>query len=451
MKLSVIEQNGNKIYKVQDNNSLEREVTFEYVKFLIESGDLPGYYVDANGNILSDADPKLKNVVKTEYILLGRLFDENLRPSGYLLQHKATNKVLKSADDTFRVLVTRGIVEGAYINNGEICMVHVVDEYQLVNTGGKLLPRKLKSKKTVTTDYEMVLDCEFSTVHETMLSYEGKIVRGKAVNDILGGRHKYPEIVEIHPGGIVIELDTEKVSVQLLNKQDIVDDIADIAELSFEYKQKKVKLRILNIDYRLNAFSLAIAVYLSYKKLVNNFVKLNEVIISGLDNTYWSANIADEQQLNVNTAIKRKTKADINTIRELYNVEKGPYTLDTTDNFEKSLIQGLKLGFCTIFINCKECSYTSTAFKLDFVEQEVYMKFQSNVSDKVEELIYKGKNVGDLTPVMACIIAATAVAAQHTISNVSIADSRTNNSFELLFKLKTELDVQTNLRHILNN
>lgn len=78
------------------------------------------------------------------------------------------------------------------------------------------------------------------------------------------------------------------------------------------------------------------------------------------------------------------------------------------------------------------------------------MKFQSSAVVGVEELTYKGKNVDTLTPVMACIIAATSVAAIRTITTVSIMNHKDGNSFELIFKPKSSKQVQSNLIDMLN-
>lgn len=450
MELSVIEQNGKKIYRVKDEEGFVREVTLEFVKFAIENGEIDNCYVDNKGNIFTTTNKVFNVTHAAHYKLLGKLFDSVKTLTGYLLQQKATNKVVKASIEKFNLLVEQHEVDGAFINkDNELCLLQGIDEYQLINVDGKVIPRKISNKKIVSS-YTMSYNCDFSTVHDTALILENKLVRGTAENDRLGRGHKYPEIVEIQADGIVVQIDNVKIAVKLLNKQDIVDDIANQAELSFTFKNDTVSLKITDIDYRLNAFSLVVGVYLAYKKLVNNFAKLVDIMISGTDQYYWSAVVRQESINTVEDTIKHKTKSDINVIQEMYNIEKSQFVLDITPEQEQTYIRSLKLGNGAILINCENCTFTSTTFRLDFVNKEVYMKFQNNTTSEIEEIAYKGKNVDNLTPIMACIIAATVAAKHYVIKNISIIDYRTNNSFELLFKSKSSREVQTDLLSILN-
>lgn len=451
MELSIIEQNGVKIYKIKDDKGYVREVTPEFVKFAIENGEVDNCYVDSMGNIFTDKNRRFTSSAATTYYLLGKLLDERKKLAGYLLQHKTTKKVVKANSDTFRKLVEKRDVEGAFINDkNDMCLNCGTDEYMLTNVEGKLVPRKISNRLT-TPAYTMTYSCDFTAVHDAFKTLEPKLVRGTSPGDTLGGGHKYPEIIEMRKDGIVVQIDDVKLSVILVNMQDIIEDIANDAELIFYLDGETVSLTITGIDYRLNAVSLVVATWLAYKKLVNNFAKLTDIMISGKDNTYWSATLKTEKESVVNDPVKRKTKADINAIQEMYQIDRGQTSIDISDEISKQLIQGLKLGTCSLIINCSDCSYTSVAFRLDLIEKQVYMKFQTPVKLESEELSYKGKNVDALTPVMACIIAATAVAAKHEITTVSIMNHKDGSSFELIFKSKASREVQTSLIDMLNS
>lgn len=450
MELSIIEQNGVKIYKIKDDKGYIREVTPEFVKFAIENGEVDNCYVDSMGNIFTDKNKAFTSSAATTYYLLGTLLSESKKLVGYLLQHKITKKVVKANKDTFLTLVEKRDVEGAFINeNNDLCLNCGTDEYMLVNVNGKLVPRKINDRLT-TPAYTMAYSCDFVAVHDNFQTIEPEFIRGTAPGDTLGGGHKYPEIAEIRKDGIVVQFDDIKVPVTLLNANDIIEDIANDAELLFYLDKEAVSLTVKNIDYRLNAVSLVVATWLAYKKLANNFAKITDIMISGKDGTYWSATLATTKDKDVKDTVKRKTKADINAIQEMYQIDRSNTSIDIGDEVSKQLIQGLKLGTCSIIINCSDCSYTSTAFRLDLVEKQVYMKFQSSTIIGVEELTYKGKNVDVLTPVMACIIAATSVAAKHDITTVSIMNHKDGNSFELIFKPKASRQVQSNLIDMLN-
>lgn len=450
MELSIIEQNGVKIYKIKDDKGFVREVTPEFVKFAIENGEVENCYVDSVGNIFTDKNRTFTSSAATTYLLLGTLLSETKKLVGYLLQHKTTKKVVKANKDTFLTLAEKRDVEGAFLNeNNDLCLNCGTYEYMLVNVNGKLVPRKINDRLT-TPAYTMSFSCDFAAVHDNFQQLEAKFVRGKAPGDVLGGGHKYPEIAEIRKDGIVVQFDDIKVPVTLLNASDIIEDIANDAELLFYLDKEAVSITVKNIDYRLNAVSLVIAAWLAYKKLANNFAKITDIMISGKDGTYWSATMNTDKSSDIKDAVKRKTKADINAIQEMYQIDKGNTSIDISDEISKQLIQGLKLGTCSIIINCSDCSYTSTAFRLDLIEKQVYMKFQSSAVVGVEELTYKGKNVDTLTPVMACIIAATSVAAIRTITTVSIMNHKDGNSFELIFKPKSSKQVQSNLIDMLN-
>ena len=450
MELSITEQNGVKIYRIKDDKGYVREVTPEFVKFAIENGEVDNCYVDDAGNIFTDKNKMFTVSAATTYFLLGKLFDESKRLAGYLLQNKTTKKVAKASMDTFLKLVEKRDVEGAFINEkGDLCLNCGTDEYMLTNVDGKLVPRKISNRLT-TQPYTMTYTCDFAAVHDAFKTLEPKIVRGTSPGDTLGGGHKNPEIAEIRKDGIVTQFDDVKIATTLVNGKDIIDDIANDAELLFYIDKEAVSLTVKNIDYRLNAVSLVIATWLAYKKLVNNFAKITDIMISGKDDTYWSATLSAITENNTKDNIKRKTKADINAVQEMYQIDRGQTSIDISDETSKQLIQGLKLGTCSLIINCSNCSYTSTAFRLDLIEKQVYMKFQSPTSLDTEELSYKGKNVDALTPVMACIIAATAVVAKHDITTISIMNHKDGNSFELIFKLKSSKEVQTSLIDMLN-
>lgn len=451
MELSIDEQDGKKIYKIKDDRGCIREVTPEFVKFAIENNEVDNCYVDSQGNIFTEKNKTFVTAKAATYLLLGKLFDERRKLAGYLLQNKSTKKVARANAETFRKLVEKQDVEGAFVNDSnDLCLNCGTDEYQLVNVDGKLIPRKISNQLTIPT-YSMTFTCDFTAVHDAFQTIESKLVRGTAAGDTLGGGHKYPDIAEIRSDGIVVQFDDVKVSVTLVNASDIIEDIANDAELIFYINNETVNLTITNIDYRLNAVSLVIATWLAYKKLVNNFAKITDIMISGKDSSYWSATLQAVEKEVKKDNVKRKTKADINAIQEMYQIDRGQTSIDIADELNKQFIQGLKLGTCSIIINCSDCSYTSVAFRLDLVEKQVYMKFQTTNTLESEELSYKGKNVDALTPVMACIIAATAVAAQHNITNVSIMNHKDNVSFELIFKSKTSNEVQTNLIDMLNS
>lgn len=451
MELSIIEQDGVKIYKIKDDKGCVREVTPEFVKFAIENDEIVNCYVDSYGNIFTDKNRLFASSAATTYLLLGKLFDENKKLVGYLLQHKTTKKVLRATLETFDKLVKIRDVEGAFFNDkNDLCLNCGTDEYMLVNVDGKVVPRKISNRITTTT-CTMTYTCDFSAVHEAFKSIEPSLVRGTAAGDTLGGGHKYPDIAEIRNDGIVLQVDDVKLPITLVNRQDIVGDIANNAELVFYIDREIVNLTITNIDYRLNAVSLVIATWLAYKKLVNNFAKITDIMIAGKDASYWSATLKAKEETDVNNSIKKKTKADINAIQEMYQIDRSNTSIDISDETSKQFIQGLKLGTCSLIINCSDCSYTSVAFRLDLVEKQVYMKFQAPTILESEELSYKGKNVDSLTPVMACIIAATAVAAKHTITTVSIMNHRDNSSFELIFKSKASRELQSSLIDMLNS
>lgn len=451
MELNIIEQDGVKIYKIKDDKGCVREVTPEFVKFAIENNEIGNCYVDSYGNIFTDKNRLFASSVATTYLLLGKLFDEGKHLVGYLLQHKTSKKVLRANQATFNKIVEKRDVEGAFFNEKhDLCLNCGTDEYILEDVDGKLIPRKISNRLT-TKNYTMSYTCDFTSVHEVFKTLEKSLVRGTAAGDTLGGGHKYPDIAEIRKDGIVLQVDDVKLPITLVNSKDIIGDIANNAELIFYIDKEIVNLTITNIDYRLNAVSLVVATWMAYKKLVNNFAKITDIMIAGKDNSYWSATLKTKEEEEVRTSIKKKTKADINAIQEMYQIDRGQTSIDISDEVSKQFIQGLKLGTCSIIINCSDCSYTSVAFRLDLVEKQVYMKFQSPTNLDTEELSYKGKNVDALTPVMTCIIAATSVVSKHDITTVSIVNHRDNSSFELVFKSKTSREVQSSLIDMLNN
>lgn len=451
MELSINELNGVKIYKIKDDKGYVREVTPEFVKFALENGEIDNCYIDSKGNIFTDKNRLFSTSAATTYLLLGKLFDENKRHIGYLVQNKITKKVSKANEATFLSLVIKQDVEGAFLNeNNDLCLNCGTDEYTLTNVNGKLVPRKTSNQLT-TTPYTMTYSCDFSVVYDNLQTLESKFIRSTAAGATLGKGRKYPDIAEVLRDGITVQFDETKIVVKMLNAQDITDDIANNAELLFYLNNEAINVTILNIDYRLNALSLVVATWLAYKKLVNNFAKITEILISGKDNSYWAATLKTDDAPSTVSTVKVKTRTDINTLQEMYQIDKSKTSIDISDEVSNLFIQGLKLGTCSIIITCTDCSYTSVAFRLNMVEKQVYMKFQTLSNAESEEISYTGKSINALTPVMACIIAATAVAATHTITMVSIMNHRDGSSFELIFKSKSSREVQTNLIDMLNS
>lgn len=455
MELSITEQNGRKVYIVVDNNGFKHEVTAEYVRFAIENGELDNYYInEANEIVKVKQDTFDKQETTATYQLLGRLLDEQFNLIGYLVKKNGTSKVLRTTIDAFNKLVKNNDIDGALCKkDGTVYLTFGVEEYQLVRSAnGVSVPRKVVRTHEKISPVTMSWECNFVTVQGVASNLEKLLVRGTNQYDILGNGHKYPLIDEIRFDGIVLQIDGNKIPVRLMNRQDIINDITNYADIQFEVKQETVGVKITDIDYRMNSFLIVAAVYMTYLKLLSPNGKLTDIIISGTDRYYWSATISDKKsEVQHIDKILRKTKSDINIIQEMYTLEKSQMTADMTPLEEMQFVKGLKLGTCYIIINSNGCSFTSTDYHIDLIDKEVHIRFSKTGDSSFDrEIAYKGKNVDNLNPGMVCIIAATAVAEEYPITTISICDSRTHTSYDFLFRPKNRHDRHGSLIDALN-
>lgn len=456
MELIISSRNGTKIYGVKDDNGEIKEVTFDYVKYAIANGDLPAYYLDKLGNIfipegLSSGSRQL------QYKLIGILYDKSNTVTGYLVQDVRASQVKKADVSAMATLIRQNRVSGAVLNErSEICTLCGTDEYQMVkDETGKEKPVKIvyNSATSSSSPYTKEFTCSFHDVLDEITKLEPLVERSHATNDALGSPRKYPDISLIRTDGIVLHIDGNQITAALLNAEDINEDITNHADVKFIYGHDVVHLKIVDTNYQINAFSLVAGILIAYRRLVNNFAKLDDVMISGKSQLYWSATILSEKKSETTkkSSIVEKTQSDIMTLNEMYDVKKSLISLNITPEQEHKLIRDLKIGTSQITITCNGIIYHSDKFVLNMIDQSLYIRFvPTTPTAKIVEIKYRGKSVANdsITCTIVCIVSATAVAKDYTINSVSINSLKSNLAYDLTFTLKSNMRVQ--LDNILN-
>lgn len=439
MELHVIKRNGKLIYIITDNKGVAREVTLDYVKFAIESHDLPEYFINDLGEVFLPS-PAFLSCPK-QYMLVGRMRSETGETS-YLLNRLMDKHMVKANYATLSALSQRAIVAGAMINSrNELCTSIKLDEYVIKQVNGKSTPVKVTpntaAKLTSLAEKpEHTLSLTFTSLLDQLPSFERTITHTDT--DKSDVRRKYPELYEMSAKGTVVQLDNNvKLIVDILNLQDLVADIASEAKLRIHIDATIVELIITDTDYRLSSIYFVQAAYEAYKMLFNKYAKIQTAVISNIDTnkSYWTIEFSTATTVEQpKRAVITRTRSDVLTLQDIYNVERSDKTVLLTEQQERQLLQGLKLGTSYILINGAE-QFISTAYKLNLVEKTVGLTLKN--SNNVEITFdFKGKTVQTLTATKLCLIAATGVANRQQITSVSIINDSINTMFTLQFTPK---------------
>lgn len=439
MELHVIKRNGKLIYIITDNKGVAREVTLDYVKFAIENHDLPEYFINDAGEVFLPSTAFM-NCPK-QYMLVGRMRSETGETS-YLLNRLMDKHMVKANYATLSALTQRAIVAGAMINSrNELCTSIKLDEYVIKQVNGKSTPVKVTSStaKKLTSlaeKPELTLSLTFASLLDQLSAFEKTITHTDTDNTDV--RRKYPELYEMSAKGTVLQLDNNvKLVLDIVNLQDLVADIATEAKLRMYVDSTLVEVTITDTDYRLSSIYFVQAAYEAYKALFNKYAKLQTAIISNIDThkSYWTIEFNTLQKIEqVKTSTITRTRSDVLTLQDMYDVERSDESVMLTEQQEKQLLQGLKLGTSYILINGAE-QFISTSYRLNLVEKTLGLTLKN--SNNVEIIFdFKGKTVQTLNATKICLIAATGVANRQLITSISIINDSINVMFTLQFTPK---------------
>lgn len=439
MELQVVKRNDKLIYIITDNKGVAREVTLDYVKFAIQNNDLPEYFISSSGEVFLPSLAFL-NCPK-QYSLIGKLRGEN-GENFYLLTRLIDKHIVKANYNTLSTLTQRAIVAGAMINiKNELCTSIKLDEYIIKVVDGKSIPVKVtpsmdKKLQTLSEKPDHTITLTFDSILEHLLDFERTITHTDSSNTDI--RRKYPELYEMSSKGTVLQLDNNvKLILNVINLQDLVADIASEAKIRMTVDSSLVEITITDTDYRLSSLNLIQAAYEAYKMLFDKYAKLKSAMISNVDNNklYWAIEFGTVQKVErTKSQLATRTRSDVLTLQDIYNVEKSDESLAVTEQQEKQLVQGLKLGTSYVLID-GDSQYISTAYRLNLIEKTLFLTLK-NGGDNEFSFEFKSKTVQSLNPTKICLIAATGIANRQNINTVSIINDSLNIIFTLQFTQK---------------
>lgn len=456
MELHVVKRDNKLIYIIKDDNNIEREVTLSFVKFAIENHDLPEYFINNTGEVFLP-NSALLNYPK-QYSLLGKI-NGTQGDTTFLLNRLMDNHTVKSNYSTLNLLVQRGIVAGAIINSkGELCTSIKLDEYVIKQVDGKSIPVKVAQNvnnglpKQVSQPTQ-TLSFSFMQLIDSLSAFEKTIIHTDT--DITDVRRKWPELYEMSAKGTMLNFGNNiRIMLEIMNLSELTADVASNAIFRINFESNLIEVTITDVDYRLSSIYFIHCANEAYKMIFNKYAKLQSAIISNIDTnkSYWTIEFDSSQKTEVTAKANIiRTRADVLTIQEMYNVTKSEETVRLlSDTDEAKLVQGLKLGTSYILINGTE-QFISTDYKLSIVEKTLTLTLKNGASTEIT-FDFKGKTVQNLDASKICLIAATGVANRQAITTVNIINDSINSMFTLQFTQKQTLaDIrQQNIYESLN-